>query len=129
MIWEEENGEINELHVLQTDFDFVQANHAVQKTLNLMSDTDTNASTRGGAPSTAAGGFDDWDDQPSQSSKANARSSAAPTDTASQASRTTGADVSGLDNNYQVTSVAWSCNGSNLAVAHGKTDHVTWCEH
>lgn len=33
------------------------------------------------------------------------------------------------DQNYQVTGVAWSCNGASLAVAYGKTDHVTWCEH
>ena len=26
-------------------------------------------------------------------------------------------------------SVAWSCNGSTLAVAYGKTNHTTWCEH
>jgi WD40 repeat protein len=26
-------------------------------------------------------------------------------------------------------SVAWSCNGSTLAVAYGKTNHETWCEH
>lgn len=65
VIWEEENNEINELHVLQTDFDFIQANAAVQKTLNMMSDTDTNASTKGGAGASSAaggGGFDDWDD-------------------------------------------------------------------
>ena len=92
-----------------------------------MSDTDTNASTKGGGgASSAAGGFDDWDDQPSK----NPRSSA-PTDSASQASRTTGgaAEVKGLDSNYPVTSVAWNCNGSNLAVAYGKTDNVTWCEY
>jgi len=26
-------------------------------------------------------------------------------------------------------SVAWSCNGSTLAVAYGRTNHTTWCEH
>ena len=34
-----------------------------------------------------------------------------------------------MDSQYQVTSVAWNCNGSNLAVAYGKTNHVSWCEH
>jgi WD40 repeat protein len=28
-----------------------------------------------------------------------------------------------------VTSIAWSCNGTSLAVSYGKTDHVSWCEH
>jgi len=52
--------------VLQTDFDFSLANQAVQKTLNLMSETETDASSKG----PAASGFDDWDDKPSQSSAA-----------------------------------------------------------
>ena len=26
-------------------------------------------------------------------------------------------------------STAWSCNGSTIAVAYGKTNHETWCEH
>lgn len=26
-------------------------------------------------------------------------------------------------------SIAWSCNGSTLAVAYGKTNHTAWCEH
>lgn len=26
-------------------------------------------------------------------------------------------------------SIAWNCNGSNLAVAYGKTNHNAWCEH
>lgn len=33
------------------------------------------------------------------------------------------------DNQFQVTSIDWSCNGAVLAVAYGKTDHVSWCEH
>lgn len=41
VIWEEEFGEINDLHCLKTDFDFVQANQAVQKTLSMMNDTET----------------------------------------------------------------------------------------
>lgn len=30
---------------------------------------------------------------------------------------------------YSVVSTAWSCNGSTIAVAYGKTNHETWCEH
>ena len=41
VIWEEEFGEINELHVLLTDYDFAQANQAVQTTINLEKDSDT----------------------------------------------------------------------------------------
>jgi len=33
------------------------------------------------------------------------------------------------DNAYQVTGVAWSSNGASIAVAYGKSDHVSWCEH
>ena len=36
VMWEEERGEINQLHTLRTDFDFIEANRAVQKTLNMM---------------------------------------------------------------------------------------------
>ena len=36
--------------------------------------------------------------------------------------------MNGLDN-YQVTDIAWNSKGSQIAVAYGKTDHVTWCEH
>ncbi len=28
-----------------------------------------------------------------------------------------------------MVSVAWSCNGSTIAVAYGKTNHEAWCEH
>ena len=34
----------------------------------------------------------------------------------------------GLDEIYPVTSVSWNSNGTNLAVAYGKTNHKTWCE-
>ena len=50
VLWDEEFGEINDLHLLQTDFDFLQANQAVQKTLNLEKDSQ---------PSTKAFS-DDW---------------------------------------------------------------------
>lgn len=123
MIWEEEFGEINDLHLLETDYDFFQANQAVQNTLNLEKDSDTQASTKAGR---TASGFDDWDDRPSQSSAAGASASRAATDTASEAASRQGG--SGLDSNYQVTSLSWNCNGSSLAVAYGRTNHVSWCE-
>ena len=63
VIWEEEFGEIDNVHICQTDFDFIQANQDVQKAINLEDDSETNASTKGGA----ASGFDDWDDKPSSS--------------------------------------------------------------
>ena len=67
VIWEEEFGEINDLYQLETDFDFIQANKAVTRTVNQTKDTDTAASTTG--PATQSG-FDDWDDGPSRSSAA-----------------------------------------------------------
>lgn len=33
------------------------------------------------------------------------------------------------DEHYQAVSIAWSSNGSTLAVAYGKTNHEAWCEH
>ena len=38
-------------------------------------------------------------------------------------------DKKNQENKFQVTSISWSCNGAMLAVAYGKTDHVSWCEH
>lgn len=118
VVWEEEFGEINDLHCLQTDYDFVQANQAVQKTLNMMNDSETQASTKGRAT-----GFDDWDDKPSQSS------SAAGATTQSRGGESSSQAAASLDSLYSVTSVAWNCNGSQLAVAYGKMNHVSWCEH
>ena len=68
--------------------------------------------------------FDDWDDQPKKK----------PTGTGAKKQVTVapvqGADgIAGLDNDYQVASLSWNCNGSNLAVAYGKTNHTSWCEH
>lgn len=34
-----------------------------------------------------------------------------------------------MEDMYQAVSLAWSCNGATLAVAYGKTNHQTWCEH
>ena len=56
----------------------------------------TQASTKGGQDT----GFGDWDDGPSQSSKAAASQSRATEDQFSQASRATGGIVSGLDVNF-----------------------------
>ena len=28
-----------------------------------------------------------------------------------------------------MTCVSWNCNGTNLAVGYGKTNHAAWCEH
>lgn len=53
--WEEEREDINELHVLQTDYDFVEANYAVHKTLNKLKESGGKA---GGA---SMHGEDEWD--------------------------------------------------------------------
>lgn len=37
--------------------------------------------------------------------------------------------MEGLDNDYQAVSLSWNVNGTSLAVAYGKTNHTTWCEH
>ena len=33
------------------------------------------------------------------------------------------------DGRGQDTSISWSCNGAALAVAYGRMDHSSWCEH
>jgi hypothetical protein len=48
--------------------------------------------------------------------------------TPSEASKTRVGFKSG-DDHYQAVSIAWSSNGSTLAVAYGKTNHEAWCEH
>ena len=60
VMWEEEREDINELHVLQTNFDFIEANIAVQKTLNKLKETDVAS----GGQSTHVD--EEWDDTPSQ---------------------------------------------------------------
>jgi len=47
----------------------------------------------------------------------------------SDASKAKGAGGKKGDDHFQVVSVAWSCNGSTIAIAYGKTNHDTWCEH
>ena len=64
--------------------------------LNVDRDRATQASTKGGQDT----GFGDWDDGPSQSSKAAASQSRATEDQFSQASRATGGIVGGLDVNF-----------------------------
>lgn len=56
VLWEEEREDINEAYCLKTEFDFKEANRAVQKALNKQKDnvpaSQNNADT----------GFDDWED-------------------------------------------------------------------
>ena len=33
------------------------------------------------------------------------------------------------ENQFPATAISWSSNGTTLAVAYGKTNHVSWCEH
>jgi len=66
-------------------------------------------------------GFDDWGEssnKPNKKQKEEVKPEAAPRD-----------EVSGLDNDYQVTSLSWNCNGSTIVLAYGKTNHTSWCEH
>ena len=65
--------------------------------LKVDGDRATQASTKGGA---ADSGFGDWDDGPSQSSKAAASQSRATDDQFSQVSRQTGGIANGLDVNF-----------------------------
>lgn len=78
----------------------------MQRALNKLKESDTSEKTKE---------YDnDWDDKPK----------------ATQGSSKNAADnVAGLDNDYQVTSLSWNSNGSTIAVAFGKTNHATWCDH
>ena len=128
--WEEERGEIKELHLLYTNFNFMEVNEAVQKTLNLQQQN-ANESFVNSNNRQENANFDDWDDTTAASKGAAASSSSSQqraSDTTSNLSKIT-STVAGLDNNYQVTSISWNCKGSTIAVAYGKMDHTTWCEH
>jgi hypothetical protein len=61
-LWEEEREDINEAYCLRTEFDFVEANRAVQKTLKQMGDSESTADQ--GISYQQNDNFDDWDDQP-----------------------------------------------------------------
>eukprot|EP00347_Sterkiella_histriomuscorum_P003637 403363522 len=101
VFWEEERGEIEMWQKMQTNYDFKEANKAVQKAINQVKQ----AANEGGNEFE-----DDWE-------------------TGNQVAGQSKGTQSSQSDHYQVVSVAWSCNGSTLAVAYGKTNHVTWCEH
>jgi len=109
VMWDEEREEINEQYAMRTDFDFRDANIAVQKALNKVQESELKA---GAAQRDQAD--DDWGDAPSKKT---------------QEAPKTGEFVKGLDNDYQAVSLSWNFNGTNLAIAYGKTNHTTWCEH
>ena len=81
VLWEEEREDINEAYSLKTDFDFKEANRAVQKTLNKQSETTQ--------PSQKDAGFDDWGDSSTNAKSSKNTNPYVPTDA-----------VSGLDNDY-----------------------------
>ena len=45
VIWDEEREEINEQYAMRTDFDFREANIAVQKALNKVADSELKTAT------------------------------------------------------------------------------------
>ena len=114
VIWDDEREEIVEQYAMRTDFDFRDANIAVQKALNKVRESEVS-----NGETVKESGFDDWDDNAKVSQKEEAKT----------ANKATGEVVKGLDNDYQAVSLSWNVNGSTLAVAYGKTNHTTWCEH
>jgi hypothetical protein len=108
--WDEEREDIVEQYAMRTDFDFKDANIAVQKALNKVRESEAK-----GATVERDEGFDDWGDGQSK-----------PKETEKPAA---GEFVKGLDNDYQAVSLSWNVNGTSIAIAYGKTNHTTWCEH
>jgi len=106
VFWDEERGSIEDYAVLHSDYDFIEANLAVQRALNQVAATE-----KQDAPAETEGD-DDWSGNKKAGQEDKKKST-----------------VAGLDNNYQVVSLDWNCNGSSLVAAYGKTNHVTWCEH
>ena len=106
VFWDEERGSIEDYAVLHSDYDFIEANLAVQRALNQVAATE-----KQDAPAETEGD-DDWSGNKKAGQEVKKKST-----------------VAGLDNNYQVVSLDWNCNGSSLVAAYGKTNHVTWCEH
>ena len=106
VFWDEEREEIGEFGLLHTSYDFIEANLAVRKALNELSEIEKQESGSGFAEN-------EWDNEDSK------------TKTKGENPET---KVKGLDNNYQAVGVDWSSNGSSIAVAYGKTNHQSWCE-
>ena len=107
MFWDEEREEIGEFGLLSTSYDFVEANLAVQKALNQMSEIEKQESGTGFEEN-------EWGNEDSvpKGQKDNQESK-----------------VKGLTNEYSAMSLDWSSNGSSIAVAYGKTNISTWCEY
>jgi len=109
VIWEDDSNEVTELvHKLTTEYDFAEANNATAKTLQKLKEAEGN---------TGAAGDDEFDDDFGEYQQ----------DTKKKPEDSKSGEKG--DQQYQVTGISWNCNGSSLAVAYGKTDHVSWCEH
>lgn len=107
VFWDEEREDIGEFGLLSTSYDFVEANLAVQKALNQMSEIERQESGTGFEEN-------EWgnEDSAPKGKKDNQESK-----------------VKGLTNEYSAISLDWSSNGSSIAVAYGKTNISTWCEY
>jgi len=71
VFWEDERGEINEMHALRTDFDFKEANKAVQKALNKLKEVDGSA---GDSTQADSSNYDEWGEE-TQSNAASSKQS------------------------------------------------------
>ena len=105
VIWEDVNEDTELVHKLNTKYDFAEANDATKAMLKKQKEAE---------------GIDDQQDDDFEDEFY---------DKQQEETKEQNKDASSGDNKYQVTSIDWSCNGALLAVAYGKTDHVSWCEH
>lgn len=121
MIWEDDAIEETELiHKLVTDFDFIDANNATQKTLQKIKESEKDAGGNYGGDQYDDDFDDDFDGYKQETKKPSANANTA--NNVEEESKV-GDDI------FQVTGTGWSCNGACVAAAFGKTDHVSWCEH
>ena len=78
-------------------------------------------------------GFDDYDAPPQGSAKKTVSKAAQQQKMQQMIGRQQNKPVTSApvkdDGRFQVTAISWSCNGASLAVAYGRMDHSSWCEH
>ena len=114
MTWEEdESNKCELLYKLENNYNFGDANMHTDKVLEKLKQA-----LNDGGNEDFDDDFNDYNESPQKKNKGKGGET-----------KLNPADKKNQENKFQVTSVGWSCNGAMLAVAYGKTDHVSWCEH
>lgn len=104
--WDDTNEETELVYKLKTEYDFAEANNATAKSIQQLKESEKKN-----------GGGKDFDDDFNDGFNKN------------QSPEKKKGLENLEENQYAVTAISWSSNGASLAVAYGKTNHISWCEH